>query len=215
MAPAERACGECGRPFVVGVAGGTGSGKTTVVSRIVEALGRDRVALLEQDAYYRDRADLPPEARAALNYDHPDAIDEALLVAHARALRDGAAVEAPVYDFVRHARCAETRRVEPLPCLVIEGILVLAVPALVELMDLRLYVETDADERFIRRLRRDMEERGRSLESVIGQWEVTVRPMHLRFVEPSRRYADLIIPEGGLNDVAMEVLFVRLRAGRR
>jgi uridine kinase len=197
-------------PFVVGVAGGTGSGKTTVVQRLTSALGAERVALLEQDAYYRDGGHLSPAERAARNYDHPDAIDEPLLAEHLRQLVAGEAVEVPCYDFVQHRRLTETRRVEPCACILVEGILVLASEALREQMDLRLYVETDADVRFIRRLRRDIDERGRSPESVIQQWEATVRPMHLQFVEPTKRHADLIIPEGGFNGVALDVLLTHL-----
>lgn len=198
------------KPLVVGVAGGSGSGKTTVVEVLVGALGAVRVALLEQDAYYRDTPELTPAERAARNYDHPDAIDEALLVSHLTALRSGCAVDAPRYDFVRHSRMPETRRVEVRPCVVVEGILVLATPPLRALMDLKLYVETDADIRFIRRLRRDIEDRGRTPESVMTQWEMTVRPMHVQFVEPSKRHADLIIPEGGHNSTALEVITAHL-----
>lgn len=200
------------RPLMVGVAGGSGSGKTTVVRKLLSALEPECVALLEQDAYYRDRPDLSPEERAAQNYDHPDAIDEALLIEHAHALKKGRPVEAPRYDFVRHARLPETRRVEPGPCVVVEGILVLASEGLREVLDLKLYVETDADVRFIRRLRRDIEERGRSPESVMAQWEATVRPMHLQFVEPSKRHADLIIPEGGENTAALDVITAHVQA---
>jgi uridine kinase len=199
-------------PFVVGIAGGSGSGKSTVVRRILETLGETRVALLEQDAYYRDGRHLPFTERIARNYDHPDSIDEALLVEHVRALKAGQPVDAPRYDFVQHLRHAETQRVEPRPCLVVEGILVLASEALRDLLDLRLFVETDADLRLIRRLQRDVEERGRTPESVLSQWEATVRPMHLQFAEPSKRHAHLIFPEGGLNAPALEVILAHLRA---
>ena len=198
------------KPLVVGIAGGSGSGKTTVARKLAAGLGPERVALVEQDAYYGDAAHLPPTERAARNYDHPDAIDAPLLAAHLRALKAGQAIEAPVYDFVRHARQPETRRIEPRSCVVVEGILVLAMEAVREALDLRLYVETDADIRFIRRLRRDVEERGRSVESVVAQWEATVRPMHLEFVEPSKRHADLIIPER--DAVPLEVLLGHLRS---
>ncbi|MCC2668381.1 MAG: uridine kinase, partial [Armatimonadetes bacterium] len=177
------------KPLLVGIAGGSGSGKTTVVRRIVETLGPERVALLEQDAYYRDGSHLPSETRVARNYDHPDSIEEELLAAHADALRRGEPVESPCYDFVHHIRRPETRRVEPRPCVVVEGILVLACEPLRELLDLRLFVDTDPDLRFIRRLRRDIDERGRTPASVMEQWEATVRPMHLQFVEPSKRHA--------------------------
>ena len=200
------------KPLVVGVAGGSGSGKTTVVRRILETLGPERVALLEQDAYYRDGSHLPFEVRIARNYDHPDSIEEPLLAEHVAALHQGLAVDTPCYDFVHHVRRPETRRVEPRPCVVVEGILVLASEPLRELLDLRLFVDTDPDIRFIRRLQRDIEERGRTPDSVIAQWEETVRPMHLEFVEPSKRHAHLIIPEGGLNAPALEVLLAHLRA---
>lgn len=199
-------------PFVVGVAGGSGSGKSTVVRRILETLGSGRVALVEQDAYYRDGSHLPFSERLDRNYDHPDSIDEALLVEHVRALRMGQAVEMPCYDFVHHVRLPETRSVEARPCVVVEGILVLASEPLRELLDLRIFVETDADIRLIRRLQRDVAERGRTPESVVAQWEATVRPMHLQFAEPSKRHAHLIIPEGGLNAPALEVILAYLRA---
>lgn len=200
------------KPLVVGVAGGSGSGKTTVVRRLMDALGPEQVALLEQDAYYRDAAHLSPDERAARNYDHPDAIDEPLFVSHVRELKAGQPVKAPCYDFVRHSRTAETTTVEPRACLVVEGILVLATAAIRRLLDVKLYVDTDADIRFIRRLRRDLQERGRTAESVMAQWESTVGPMHLQFVEPSKRHADLIVPEGGLNSVAMEVIIAHLQS---
>jgi uridine kinase len=168
--------------------------------------------VLEQDAYYRDAPHLSLEERAARNYDHPDAIDEELFVRHVGALRNGEGVPAPLYDFVQHARRSETRCLDARPCVVVEGILVLASEPVRKLLDVRLYVETDADLRFIRRLRRDIQERGRTPDSVIAQWEQTVRPMHLQFVEPSKRQADLIIPEGGMNTVALEILLGHLRA---
>lgn len=199
-------------PLVVGVAGGTGSGKTTVVRRILETLGAERVSLLEQDAYYRDGSHLPFPERAARNYDHPDAIDECLMAEHVAALKAGRGVDVPCYDFVEHVRRSETRRVEPRPCVVVEGILVLASEPLRDLLDLRMYVDTDADIRFIRRLERDTRERGRTPASVIEQWQATVRPMHLLFVEPSKRHAHLIIPEGGLNAPALEVITAHLQS---
>lgn len=198
--------------LAVGVAGGSGSGKTTVVQRLLGTLGHDRVALLEQDAYYRDRSDLSPVERAALNYDHPDSIDESLLETHVRELKAGRSVDVPRYDFVHHVRRAETVHVDPRPCVVVEGILVLASEKVNELLDLRLYVDTDPDIRFIRRLRRDVQDRGRTVESVIDQWEATVRPMHLTFVEPSKRRADLVIPEGGENMAALDVILTHLKS---
>ena len=203
------------KPLVVGIAGGSGSGKTTVARKLIVGLGAERVALVEQDAYYRDAAHLSLAERAARNYDHPDAVDGPLLAAHLWALKAGEAVEAPRYDFTRHARLPETCQIEAKPCVVVEGILVLAMEAVREALDLRLYVETDADIRFIRRLRRDVEERGRTVESVVAQWEATVRPMHLRFVEPSKRQADLILPEGAREAVALEALLGHLQSVTR
>lgn len=202
--------------FVIGVAGGSGSGKTTVVRRIVESLGLDQVTLLDHDRYYRDRNDLRLEERAALNYDHPDALETDLMVAHVRALKSGQPVEAPQYDFTRHARLAETNTFQPKRALIVEGILVFTDAALRDLMDLKVFVDTDSDTRFIRRLQRDVAERGRTMESVIDQYQNTVKPMHLEFVEPSKRYADVIIPLGGHNTVAVDLLLTMLRsvAGR-
>ena len=182
-------------PLVIGIAGGSGSGKTTIASAVVAGL-RDRVAVIEHDAYYRHRPELSLEERARVNYDHPDSLETGLLVRHLRELRSGNTIERPVYDFANHLRSEETTVVAPARVIVVEGILVLAVPALRDVLDLKVFVDTDADLRLARRLRRDMEERGRTFESVIGQYFETVRPMHLEFVEPSRRHADLIIPEG-------------------
>lgn len=199
------------RPFVVGVAGGTGSGKTTVVDALVEGLAPEPVSVIHHDAYYRDFGHLGPEERDGINFDHPDALETSLLVEHLAALLRGEAVEVPVYDFTTHLRTPETRTVHPTPVVIVEGILGLAEPDLRAAMDIRIYVDTDPDVRFIRRLTRDLEERGRTLESVIEQYVTTVRPMHLEFVEPSKRYADLIVPEGGRNQVAVEMLVARLR----
>jgi uridine kinase len=203
-------------PFVIGVAGGSGSGKTTVVRRIVDSLGPDQVTLLDHDRYYRDRNDLRLEERAALNYDHPDALETDLMVRHVRALKAGQSVEAPQYDFTRHARLAETNTFQPRRALIVEGILVFTDAALRDLMDIKVFVDTDSDTRFIRRLRRDVAERGRTMDSVIDQYQSTVKPMHLEFVEPSKRYADVIIPLGGHNTVAVDLLLTMLRsvAGR-
>lgn len=199
------------RPVVVGVAGGTGSGKTTVVDALVEELAPEPVSVIHHDAYYRDFGHLGPEERDGINFDHPDALETPLLVEHLETLLRGEAVEVPVYDFTTHLRTAETRTVRPTPVVIVDGILVLAEPDLRAAMDIRIYVDTDPDVRFIRRLTRDLEERGRTLESVIEQYVATVRPMHLEFVEPSKRYADLIVPEGGRNQVAVEMLVARLR----
>jgi uridine kinase len=202
--------------FVIGVAGGSGSGKTTVVRRIVDSLGPDQVTLLDHDRYYRDRNDLRLEERAALNYDHPDALETDLLVRHVRELNSGRPVDVPQYDFTRHARLSETETFQPRRALIVEGILVFTDAALRDLMDIKVFVDTDSDTRFIRRLQRDVAQRGRTMESVIDQYQHTVKPMHLEFVEPSKRYADVIIPLGGHNTVAVDLLLTMLRsvAGR-
>ena len=192
-------------PLAIGVAGGTGSGKTTVANAIRNRVGEDRIAILSHDWYYRDWIDLPKDVLDQKNFDHPDSLETDLLVRHLKALKGGATVEVPVYDFRTHRRAPETRRIEPRKVILVDGILIYAEP------DLRkLFVDTDADIRLIRRIRRDIAERGRTLDSVTAQYESTVRPMHLEFVEPSKRYADLIIPEGGENAVALEFLFARL-----
>ena len=187
---------EGGGPLVIGVAGGSGSGKTTISSSIVAQIGKDLVALVEHDSYYRDYGSLSFEERAKVNFDHPDSLETDLLIEHLRALIAGRSIEKPVYDFTTHSRLPETVTVEPKPTIVVDGILVLVEQELRELMDLKIYVDTDADLRILRRLQRDIEERNRSLDSVISQYLSTVRPMHLQFVEPSKRYADIIIPEG-------------------
>lgn len=187
---------EGGGPLVIGLAGGSGSGKTTITSAIVEQIGRDNVALVEHDAYYREYGALPFEERAKINFDHPDSLETELLIEHLRVLMAGKAVEKPVYDFTTHSRLAKTVTVDPKPTIVVDGILVFVESELRELMDLKIYVDTDADLRILRRLQRDIEERDRTLDSVINQYLATVRPMHLQFVEPSKRYADIIIPEG-------------------
>jgi len=197
-------------PFVIGVAGGTGSGKTTVVNALMSRIGSERIALLAHDAYYRDFVDLPKDVLDRKNFDHPDSLETELLVRHLRALKQGAAVEVPVYDFRIHRRSPETRRVEQKKVILVEGILIYAESELRKLCDVKVFVDTDPDIRLIRRIRRDIAERSRTLESVVDQYETTVRPMHLEFVEPSKRYADLIVPEGGENTVALEFLFARL-----
>jgi uridine kinase len=199
-------------PIVIGVAGGSGSGKTTVVRRIVDSLGGDQVTVLEHDRYYRDRPDLRLEERAALNYDHPDSLDTELMVQHVVALRDGHAIEAPVYDFARYARMPSTVRLEPRRAIIVEGILIFADAALRKLMDIKVFVDTDDDTRVIRRLQRDVAERGRTMDSVIEQYLSTVKPMHLEFVEPSKRYADVIVPRGGHNVVAVDLLLSLIRS---
>ncbi len=200
------------RPVTIGVAGGTGSGKTTVANRILASVGFDRIAFVSHDAYYKDLRELPFDERARINYDHPDSLDNELLIEHLQALQAGRPAELPVYDFKTHSRTAATTHVEPQPVILVEGILIFADVRLRPLMDVKLFVDTDADIRFIRRLQRDIAERGRSLESVINQYLGTVRPMHLEFVEPSKRYADVIIPEGGFNEVAIEMVATRLKA---
>lgn len=200
------------KPITLGVCGGTGSGKTTVARRILESVGAHLIAHLPHDAYYKEAGHLPPEERAKLNFDHPDALDNDLLIEHLKELQAGRAVEIPVYDFKTHNRRAEKLRVEPQPVILVEGILIFADKRLRDLMDVKIYVDTDADLRLLRRLQRDIEERGRSISSVIDQYLSTVRPMHLEFVEPSKRYADVIIPEGGFNEVAIDMVASRLRA---
>jgi uridine kinase len=199
------------RSIVIGVAGGTGSGKTTVAREILERVGAKHIAYIPHDAYYRDHSHMPLEERAQVNYDHPDSLETELLVEHLRKLRAGRAVDVPVYDFTTHSRTRQTRRVGPAPVVLVEGILVFVERELRELFDVKLYIDTAADVRFIRRLRRDIEERGRSAESVCDQYLATVRPMHLEFVEPSKRYADVIIPEGGFNEVAIAMVADRIR----
>jgi uridine kinase len=198
-------------PLVIGVAGGSGSGKTTVVRRIIESIGDDQVTILEHDCYYRDRNDLRLEERAALNYDHPDALETDLLVRHLYELRAGRPVQVPQYDFARYARRADTVDVLPRKAVIVEGILIFADAALRGLMDVKVFVDADADTRFIRRLQRDMSERGRTVPSVIEQYLGTVKPMHLEFVEPSKRYADIIVPVGGHNTVAIDMLLTLIR----
>lgn len=200
------------RPFVIGVSGGTGSGKTTVSRTIQTTVGAERIAYIEHDSYYKDHSHLSPEERAHCNYDHPDSLDTLLLVKHLHMLCRWQQIDVPVYDFATHTRTQKTIAVYPAPVVLVEGILVFSEKELRELMDMRIYVDTDADIRFIRRLYRDVEERGRTLESVIAQYMETVRPMHLEFVEPSKRYADIIIPEGGNNRVALEMIVSRIHA---
>jgi uridine kinase len=198
-------------PIVIGVAGGSGSGKTTVVRRIIDSIGQDQVALLDHDRYYRDRNDLRFEERAALNYDHPDALETDLMVTHIMELKAGRAVNVPSYDFTRYARLPTHDTVPARRAIIVEGILIFTDAALRALMDIKVFVDTDADTRFIRRLRRDVADRGRTMESVIEQYQSTVKPMHLEFVEPSKRYADLILPQGGHNAVAVDLLLRLIR----
>ena len=199
-------------PIVIGVAGGSGSGKTTIVRRIVESIGSDEVTVLDHDHYYRDRIDLRLEERAALNYDHPNSLETDLLIRHVRELKSGRAVELPSYDFSLYTRLPRTTTAYPRRAIIVEGILVFVDAALRDLMDIKVFVDTDADTRFIRRLQRDVAERGRTMESVIDQYNSTVKPMHLEFVEPSKRYADVILPQGGHNAVAVELLLTLIRS---
>jgi uridine kinase len=199
-------------PVIIGVAGGSGSGKTTVVRRIVESIGPDQVAVLEHDRYYRDRNDLRLEERASLNYDHPDSLETDLLVRHLLALREGRTVDVPVYDFSLYARHRNTETFVPTRAIIVEGILIFADASLRDLMDVKVFVDTDDDTRFIRRLQRDISERGRTVQSVIEQYLGTVKPMHLDFVEPSKRYADIVLPRGGHNVVAIDMLLTLIRS---
>jgi len=198
------------KTLCIGVAGGTGSGKTTVANEIVRRIGRDRIVIVNQDRYYHDLAHLDGHQRSHHNFDHPDAIEEELLEKHISLLKAGEAAPLPVYDFARHVRVAATEWVDPQPVILVEGILILAIPPIRELLDVKIFVDTDADLRFIRRLRRDMAERERTIDGVVDQYLATVRPMHLEFVESSKRWADVIIPEGGFNTVALDLVISRI-----
>lgn len=205
------------RPIVIGVAGGSGSGKTTVARGILERIGANNISYVPHDSYYKDLGSLPREQRATINFDHPDSLDSELFIEHVEALRRYETIHVPVYDFTTDSRTGEYRVVPPHRVILVEGILIFTEPRLRALFDVRIFVDTDDDVRFIRRLQRDITERGRSIDSVINQWMHTVRPMHLEFVEPSKRYAHVIIPDGGLNTVAMEMVIARiegLRANR-
>ena len=199
------------RPLIIGVAGGTGSGKSTIARNIAAALPVGAMSIIDHDSYYRDRADLPYDERCQLNYDHPDALETELLVEHVKQLRAGQAVDVPEYDFKSHSRLAERRRVEPTPVVFVEGILVFVEASLRALLDVKIFVDTDADIRVFRRIRRDLEQRGRTFQSIRDQYYRTVRPMHIQFVEPSKRWADLIIPEGGENHVALDLIIGKLK----
>ncbi len=197
--------------LVIGIAGGTGSGKTTVATNIVRRLDIDAVTVIQQDAYYRDLSALAPPQRDLLNFDHPDSIENDLFVAHLRALKRGEEIAQPVYDFARHLRTAETLRVQPRDVIIAEGILLFHFPDVREALDIRIYVDTPADIRLLRRIQRDIRERSRTLDSVTEQYLRTVRPMHEEFVEPSKRFADVIIPEGGQNEIAIDMIAARIR----
>ena len=197
--------------LAIGIAGGTGSGKTTVAQNIVRRLDIDAVTVIQQDAYYRDLSALAPPQRDLLNFDHPDSIENDLFVAHLQALKRGEEVAQPVYDFARHLRTAETVRVQPRDVIIAEGILLFHFPEARSALDIRIYVDTPADIRLLRRIQRDIRERARTLDSVTEQYLRTVRPMHEEFVEPSKRFADVIIPEGGQNEIAIDMIAARIR----
>lgn len=197
--------------ILIGIAGGSGSGKTLVARTIVRDLGSSRVAIIDQDSYYRDLDDIPLADRDLRNFDHPDAFDNELLRAHLRALLDGRTVEQPIYDYTRHARLKETKTVGDHAVIVLEGILIFVDEELRDLMDIKLFIDADPDVRLLRRIERDIKERGRAIETILRQYQATVRPMHLQFVEPSKRYADLIVPEGGYNKVAIDLMKVKIK----
>lgn len=196
--------------LVIGIAGGTGSGKTTVANEILDRVGPEIVSYIPHDAYYKDFTDLPPNQKAAINYDHPHSLDTALMTEQIRNLIQGIPINLPIYDFTTHSRTDKTIPIKPNPVILVEGILIFTDPVLRELCDVKIFVDTDADIRLIRRIRRDISERGRTIESVLTQYENTVRPMHLEFVEPAKRYADIIIPEGGYNQVALDMVIARI-----
>lgn len=197
-------------PIVIGIAGGSGSGKTTIANEILERVGTQRIAFFPHDAYYKDLSHIPLSKRADVNFDHPDALDTELLIHHIKQIKSGNSIEFPVYDFKTHTRTSKTIPLEYQPIIIVEGILIFVDPKLRDLFDVKIFVDTDSDIRFIRRLLRDISERGRTVASVIDQYQKFVRPMHLEFVEPSKRYADVIIPEGGFNVVALDMVVARI-----
>ena len=199
-------------PLVIGIAGGSGSGKTTVAQEILQRVGPERIAFLQHDSYYKDLSGLPPAQRAEVNFDHPHSLETDLLIQHIASLRDGKVVEVPIYDFSTHSRTGQTYPVQPRRVILVEGILIFTEDTLREMFDVKIFVDTDSDIRFIRRLERDITERKRTTESVIKQYQSTVRPMHMEFVEPSKRYADVIIPEGGHNTAALDMVTARVEA---
>ncbi|MDY0255702.1 uridine kinase [Gudongella oleilytica] len=198
------------RPILIGIAGGTGSGKSTVTREIYKSITDRNVAIIEQDSYYKDQSDISFEERVKTNYDHPFAFDNELLISHLKDLLDGKSIQKPIYDFENHNRKKETVLVEPKDIIVLEGILILYDEDLRNLMDIKLFVDTDADVRVIRRILRDIKDRGRTLDSVVKQYMTTVRPAHMQFVEPTKRYADIIIPEGGYNKVAIDIIVTKV-----
>ena len=199
-------------PLVIGIAGGSGSGKTTVAQEILQRVGPERIAFLQHDSYYKDLSGLPPTQRIEVNFDHPNSLETDLLIAHIASLRDGKPVEVPIYDFSTHSRTSRTFTVQPRRVILVEGILIFTEATLRDMFDVKIFVDTDSDIRFIRRLERDITERKRTTESVIKQYQSTVRPMHMEFVEPSKRYADVIIPEGGHNTAALDMVTARVEA---
>ena len=199
-------------PLVIGIAGGSGSGKTTVAQEILQRVGPDRIAFIQHDSYYKDLSGLPPAQKAEVNFDHPNSLETELLTRHIASLRDGKPVEVPIYDFSTHSRTSQTYTVKPRTVILVEGILIFTEATLRDMFDVKIFVDTDSDLRFIRRLERDITERGRTTESVVKQYQATVRPMHMEFVEPSKRYADVIIPEGGHNTAALDMVVARIEA---
>jgi uridine kinase len=199
-------------PLVIGIAGGSGSGKTTVAQEILQRVGPDRIAYIQHDSYYKDLSGLPPAQRAEVNFDHPNSLETELLIEHVERLKGGHEIEVPIYDFSTHSRTEKNFRVTSHGVIIVEGILIFVEAALRSLFDVKLFVDTDADIRLIRRLQRDITERGRTVENVIKQYQSTVRPMHLEFVEPSKRYADVIIPEGGFNTAALDMVVARIES---
>jgi uridine kinase len=199
-------------PLVIGIAGGSGSGKTTVAQEILQRVGPDRIAFLQHDAYYKDLSGLPPTQRAEVNFDHPNSLETELLIAHIEQLKSGNLVEVPIYDFAHHSRTDRTYTVRPRGVILVEGILIFVERPLRDICDVKIFVDTDSDIRLIRRIQRDIAERGRTVEMVVKQYLTTVRPMHLEFVEPSKRYADVIIPEGGMNIAALDMVVARIEA---
>lgn len=199
------------KPLIIGVAGGSGSGKTTVVDKILQKIGKSSIQLIEHDSYYRDLKHLPFSEREKKNFDHPSALETELMIRHLKTLRRGEEVQVPVYDFVTHCRTEETLSASPKSIILIDGILIFSEPELLKMMDIKIFVDTDDDIRLLRRLRRDIEERGRDLAGILNQYETYVRPMHLEFVEPAKRYADIIIPHGGENKVALKMIIAMIK----
>ncbi|WP_338596223.1 uridine kinase [Clostridium baratii] len=199
------------KPILIGITGGTGSGKSTIADEIFNSFNEDCIAMIQQDAYYKDQKHLTMEERVKTNYDHPRAFDNDLLIDHLKALMNGESIEKPIYDFTVHTRADETTTVNPRDIIIVEGILILEDPRIRELLDIKVYVDTDADIRILRRMVRDIDERGRTVESVIEQYLSVVRPMHMQFTEPTKRYADIIVPEGGRNKVAIDILVSKIK----